>query len=592
MSEYYLKYLKYKTKYINLKYNQHNILYGYNYYHHNKFDQIYYNQRGAGFKSFCAKILRNIFSKKPTDQHQHKGLIESSKTVNITDSKETINLYNNQNEQCSITSSSIQKSLKGFVLLKDVKKDGKTIEGNTNQLCYIQDSVCSLIYGNLKYNLEYFNMGGSTILFKIIGDVDKNPFKKPLLLKVYNVVYLNKEQYIINNDNNDNNTEIESSIYSKDGDDNDIICFIDDDQIKINDEIINRIDFNKIAKSIYDIYVDIYEQFKFETNVINNIMTVCDYKITRLIDNEPPFIIFVNEGISIKEYYDANNKQNLYKNKCLTSSLVPFIKAIAKFNKNYIHCDMKNQNVTINDAGIIKMIDLDSIVKKIDLIYCNENYLKNYVKISDENNFGIRGIDSENNCLFFPHTIYTIPMELLFYLSKIASIQSDGNDIIKKNLYASNIFSDNDKINYIGIFNIIVSLLYDVSLEERKNDKKNDKKGIINQLFENININMNDDKTISNLAIDNTLQQFFIKIFGNFSEHYCKNKYLHKLFYLSVIFSLNNIPDNYPQTLTLPLTFDLLTFSNFNFNFTFNFTFKLYLYLLLPFDQRPSLTVL
>jgi len=176
----------------------------------------------------------------------------------------------------------------------------------------------------------------------------------------------------------------------------------------------------------------------------HDIMTACYYveKVIMPKTENSTFegFVIIDAGVGLKDIVDEMNKLTINeqeKKNILKSSLDNFLDTIAKINEEYIHLDLKIENVVYeytDDTGLkINLIDLDMISNRIK--FCNDP-------------------TKEYQC---GQTITTciVPIEYVWYYYKdtthINTIELIKND-----------FAKNKKSNYIGIFSIIFSTLTEI----------------------------------------------------------------------------------------------------------------------------------
>jgi hypothetical protein len=212
---------------------------------------------------------------------------------------------------------------------------------------------------------------------------------------------------------------------------------------------------------IYNLINNMHSELK--DNGIH-IMTVCAYGTTTvknpttiIVDGkevkvEPYYMLFIKNGIPLEDLTIASdfpnknptdemvNSRKIVLNSKLQDVLKDFIIFMEKFNKSYVHIDLKPANVTTiidrdnNGQEYIKnimLIDLDTSKK---LAPTEKSKMKDAVKACD-------------GCGFIASTPSIFPPEIFHFNKGVSNI-----NIIKNNV-------DYSKLDYIGLIDIIILVL-------------------------------------------------------------------------------------------------------------------------------------
>jgi len=168
-------------------------------------------------------------------------------------------------------------------------------------------------------------------------------------------------------------------------------------------------------------------------------MRVCSYsKTVSGTDNSPDnnnVLFLVNEGKSLneilKDVKDVTTDIDQLKVRKY-HAIKAFVDCVINLNKEYIHMDLKSENIVYNyknDVLKAVLIDLDDMVEKKTLCH-----------------------DSEDYCKFKTiFTMETVPFEYLHYTHL-----GNKNETIVKDLFG------NLKINYVGIMAVIFEIILEI----------------------------------------------------------------------------------------------------------------------------------
>ena len=420
------------------------------------------------------KLIELTKNQHPNDSKEKEGEIKKIKRKKLSASNIAFNLNKNNNyiifrhnnlhkfkekdigQDKKHNNNQIRKNKKTIIIEQDLSKDINTlsfyymnnINSNKNQNNSNQKSITKLNKGStsrkeskkISKNLSRENMrgGGNNFLQggtqrkKVsIIDIENNKNK---ILKLYDFNNMNKEDYTITNNTNDNiftSTNINKNFPEKKNSLNNVLLnsgnkYKLDKKISLIDKFSNNLEYNKQSN-----------QIKIDTNNINNI----NYNNNHKKDSIPKFKAQSNDK-KIKNYMNLSNnhsKENMVKNikniiiensNKNNIELINFLKNEAKIiNTSSNNITNSNNNNKINKEAIT----LNQKTKNINQNeYYSSNKKQNLTISSAQNKLDINQNNKEIN-----YELNNLNNKQLFQNKKkdkiISNINKNVNNLINKN---------------------------------------------------------------------------------------------------------------------------------------------------------------